>query len=64
MLYMIMRINMNQVVLKVFENFIRFIEALQKKEKDLDEAPMQQNQTLYKWWRIHASKGLEFPVVS
>ena len=35
-----MRINMNRSVLKGVRNFIRFIEALQKKEKILDEAPI------------------------
>lgn len=48
---------------KGVRNFIRFIEALQKKEKDLDEAPIATNSNAVQVMTIHASKGLEFPVV-
>ena len=48
---------------KGVRNFIRFIEALQKKEKDLDEAPIATDSNAVQVMTIHASKGLEFPVV-
>lgn len=48
---------------KGVRNFIRFIEALQKKEKDLDEAPISTDSNAVQVMTIHASKGLEFPVV-
>ena len=48
---------------KGVRNFIRFIEALQKKEKDLDEAPIARESNAVQVMTIHASKGLEFPVV-
>ncbi len=48
---------------KGVRNFIRFIEALQKKEKDLDEAPIATESNAVQVMTIHASKGLEFPVV-
>ncbi len=44
--------------------FIRFIESMQKQEKDLAEPTnINENQDAIRVMTIHASKGLEFPVV-
>lgn len=43
--------------------FVRFIEQMQKKNKDLAEAPSQTSSNTVSVMTIHGSKGLEFPVV-
>ncbi|KRM12673.1 helicase-exonuclease AddAB subunit AddA [Paucilactobacillus suebicus] len=43
--------------------FVRFIEQMQKKDKDLAEAPSQTSSNTVSVMTIHGSKGLEFPVV-
>lgn len=43
--------------------FIRFIEKMQEKEKDLGEPPTEELQDAVRVMTIHGSKGLEFPVV-
>ncbi|MGM0166582.1 helicase-exonuclease AddAB, AddA subunit [Enterococcus sp. AZ135] len=43
--------------------FIRFIEKMQEKDKDLGEPPTEEIQDSVRVMTIHGSKGLEFPVV-
>lgn len=43
--------------------FIRFIEKMQEKDKDLGEPPTEEVQDAVRVMTIHGSKGLEFPVV-
>ncbi|SAM74223.1 ATP-dependent helicase/nuclease subunit A [Enterococcus faecium] len=43
--------------------FIRFIEKMQEKDKDLGEPPTEELQDAVRVMTIHGSKGLEFPVV-
>ncbi|MDT2760337.1 helicase-exonuclease AddAB subunit AddA [Enterococcus xiangfangensis] len=43
--------------------FIRFIEKMQEKDKDLGEPPTEEIQDAVRVMTIHGSKGLEFPVV-
>lgn len=43
--------------------FIRFIERMDKQQKDLPEMKLQVNNDAVKFMTIHKSKGLEFPVV-
>ncbi|WP_125980963.1 helicase-exonuclease AddAB subunit AddA [Loigolactobacillus iwatensis] len=43
--------------------FVRFIEKMQEKNKDLAEAPTQTTENAVSVMTIHGSKGLEFPVV-
>ena len=43
--------------------FIRFIEKMQEKDKDLGEPPTEEAQDAVRVMTIHGSKGLEFPIV-
>lgn len=43
--------------------FVRFIEQMQRQNQDLGEAPAQTTNNTVSVMTIHASKGLEFPVV-
>lgn len=43
--------------------FVRFIEQMQKRNKDLAQAPAQTSSDTVSVMTIHGSKGLEFPVV-
>lgn len=43
--------------------FVRFIEQMQKRNKDLAQAPSQTSSDTVSVMTIHGSKGLEFPVV-
>ena len=43
--------------------FIRFIEKMQEKDKDLGEPPTEEISDAVRVMTIHGSKGLEFPVV-
>lgn len=43
--------------------FIRFIEKMQEKEKDLGEPPTEELVDAVRVMTIHGSKGLEFPIV-
>lgn len=43
--------------------FIRFIEKMQEKDKDLGEPPTEELQDAVRVMTIHGSKGLEFPIV-
>lgn len=43
--------------------FIRFIERMDKQQRDLPEMKMQVNEDTVKFMTIHKSKGLEYPVV-
>ena len=43
--------------------FVRFVELMQQKEKDLAENTLTMNENSVKVMTIHGSKGLEFPVV-
>lgn len=43
--------------------FVRFIERMQKRSKDLAEVPVNSNEAAVQVMTIHGSKGLEFPVV-
>ncbi|WP_137596788.1 helicase-exonuclease AddAB subunit AddA [Paucilactobacillus kaifaensis] len=43
--------------------FVRFIEQMQQQNQDLGEAPAQASNDTVSVMTIHASKGLEFPVV-
>lgn len=44
-------------------SFIKYIEQLRKKNKDLDSAPVESNDDAVRVMTIHASKGQEFPIV-
>ena len=48
---------------KVLFQFVRFINKMQAKDKDLGEAPTQVLDNAVTVMTIHGSKGLEFPVV-
>lgn len=43
--------------------FVRFIERMQKRSKDLAEVPIHSDEAAVQVMTIHGSKGLEFPVV-
>ncbi|MCZ2491629.1 helicase-exonuclease AddAB subunit AddA [Dellaglioa carnosa] len=43
--------------------FVRFIEKMQERDKDLAEAPVQNVENAVSVMTIHGSKGLEFPMV-
>ncbi|WP_147265069.1 3'-5' exonuclease, partial [Acinetobacter baumannii] len=43
--------------------FVRFIEKMQEKDKDLAEPVVLSEENAVRVMTIHASKGLEFPVV-
>ncbi|WP_412989281.1 helicase-exonuclease AddAB subunit AddA [Pediococcus siamensis] len=43
--------------------FVRFIERMQKRSKDLAEVPVNSDEEAVQVMTIHGSKGLEFPVV-
>ncbi|MDT2602662.1 helicase-exonuclease AddAB subunit AddA [Enterococcus dongliensis] len=43
--------------------FIRFIEKMQEKDKDLGEPPIEETRDAVRVMTIHGSKGLEFPIV-
>lgn len=43
--------------------FIRFIEKMQEKDKDLGEPPTEEVEDAVRVMTIHGSKGLEFPIV-
>lgn len=49
---------------KGLRNFVRFIESMQKKQQDLEEPTMlSDDEDAVRVMTIHASKGLEYPVV-
>ncbi|NEW66464.1 helicase-exonuclease AddAB subunit AddA [Granulicatella sp. zg-84] len=53
-----------QTAFKGLFQFVQFIEKMQEKDKDLSEASLSTgNENVVKLMTIHASKGLEFPVV-
>lgn len=43
--------------------FVRFIEKMQEKDKDLAEPVISSSDNAVRVMTIHASKGLEFPIV-
>ena len=54
---------MNASSFRGLYQFIRFIEKMQEKDKDLGEPPTEEAQDAVRVMTIHGSKGLEFPIV-
>ncbi|AMV60549.1 ATP-dependent nuclease, subunit A [Pediococcus damnosus] len=52
-----------QTSFKGLFQFVRFIERMQKRSKDLAEVPINSDEEAVQVMTIHGSKGLEFPVV-
>ncbi|WPC16836.1 helicase-exonuclease AddAB subunit AddA [Pediococcus inopinatus] len=52
-----------QTSFKGLFQFVRFIERMQKRSKDLAEVPINSDEAAVQVMTIHGSKGLEFPVV-